>query len=94
MTNIYIDKWSIGAIGTSYTAPESIRSVLQGKVYGHPNFENGSEVFTSRILDIQLAEGIVRTVNTVYKLLEPDKKWIDWLRNKGVLQKYFPNYEN
>lgn len=43
---------------------------LRGVVSGHPSFEDGELVGTSRLLRIDFEKGIAETKNTIYKLKE------------------------
>lgn len=41
---------------------------LQGFVFGHPKFQDGTEVITSEVQSYDPKNGIVKTVFTEYKL--------------------------
>lgn len=42
---------------------------MRGQVIGHPDFTNGDVIRTSRIVNIDLDNDEVETLNTIYKLL-------------------------
>jgi hypothetical protein len=45
--------------------PQKFR--LRGDVYGHPNFQDGEMVETSRILKLDFVNNTAETKNTIYK---------------------------
>jgi len=47
---VRLEDWSVTFKADPYQAPELIRSRLQGKVYGHQRFEDGTFIFTSPIV--------------------------------------------
>ncbi len=51
-----------------YTAPELIPSVLTGKVFGHERIEDGHNIISSPIVKVDIENGIVETMNTVYRV--------------------------
>ena len=54
-----------------YRAPELVVEQLTGNVYGHPRFEDGHEVTTTRI-EMWLPHcEIAITRNTTYQLIDP-----------------------
>jgi hypothetical protein len=75
-----LEKWSCCFTDAEnpYLAPECRTIRLQGKVYGHPSFDDGSDVVTSRIVK---TEG--RTITTysgsVYVLGEVEPGYREWL---------------
>lgn len=49
-----LKNWSIYVSGDNgFTAPELLHYHLQGDVYGHPRFNDGDPVHTSRIVQIK-----------------------------------------
>lgn len=66
-----IEQWSIGSgCQDLYTPPEVREKVLQGKVYGHPRFENGQDVVTTGIVGVR--GGLILTRSgSEYELGEP-----------------------
>ncbi len=79
--------WSIVSDESNpYLAPECRRTALNGKVYYHSHFPDGSSITTSPVvraweddLGIQYAE----TKNTLYVLKDLDNGYIDWLNEQG-----------
>jgi hypothetical protein len=48
-----------------------VNNKLAGVVSGHPNFNNGTEVITSNVVEIDLANKKAETQNTMYSLGKP-----------------------
>jgi len=44
------------------------RNAYIGEVYGHPRFQDGTRLKTSKTTQYNHAEGTVETLNTIYKL--------------------------
>jgi hypothetical protein len=50
---IKLHSWStIASASNPYRAPETICLCLKGKAYGHPSFEDGAAIKTSRVVSI------------------------------------------
>lgn len=49
------------------------RNSYIGEVYGHPRFKDGTRVKTSKTTQYHHAEGTVETLNTIYKLMNPQE---------------------
>ena len=49
---VILHNWSVVATGGSYTAPECRSFCLQGEVFGHSRFPEGSSIVTSRIVGV------------------------------------------
>lgn len=80
MQKARLENWSLrGRIADYKLVP-----VLCGKVYGHPSFEDGTEVTTSYIVDEDIKAGWVQSANTLYTLGEPSAEYV------AYLQKYHP----
>ena len=48
-----LKNWSVTSdVDERYVAPEMMHYQLQGNVYGHPRFNDGDPVTTSRIIEI------------------------------------------
>lgn len=78
---ISIEDWVVISPCNEYTAPELIYTVLTGKVYGHPDFNDGDGITTSKITSINLKKKIAKTYSgNWYRLLTPNKDWVQWLR--------------
>jgi hypothetical protein len=86
MGNPRIENWSITATTINrYIAPEQKSYMLLGFVYNHPveRHGNGKTIQTSAVQELNLKEGTARTKNTTYSLGEPNKEWVQWLRDNG-----------
>jgi len=80
---VWLDDWSMVPSNMSpYTAPEARRPVLYGRVTGHPRYEDGTYVTTSRILASAGRE--VETNNTIYNLGLMSVGYRDWCSSKGI----------
>ncbi len=95
---IIIKNWSLICTEiTPYTPPELITSKLQGNVYGHPKdrFEDGRLIVTSTVVNLDIKNRKAETISgNHYELGEPDKKWLQWLRDNNFnksLGEMFPN---
>jgi hypothetical protein len=51
---------------------------LTGNVFGHPHLPKTSVIYTSPIVGIDLSQGVVETLNTAYKLGEPNDAYKTW----------------
>ena len=73
---VRIENWSVGGYDP-YQPPECQVPRLHGKVYNHPNHDDGKEVNTSRIHDATFKNGevYVRTTSRVYLLGEVDPEY-------------------
>lgn len=69
-----IENWSVTSNGDLYTPPELQIPVLQGNIYGHFRFPDGTFTTTSRIVGKALG-WCVETKNSVYELGAVDPKW-------------------
>lgn len=54
---------------------------LTGDVLGHANLRNGI-IFTSPILSIDRAHGLVETLNTIYELGEVNPEYQQWVQGQ------------
>lgn len=69
-----LENWCIVSDGDPYLAPEMQKSYLNGKVYGHPRFDEGHYVTTSRIIEVK--DGKVHTRSgSVYELGKVDPSY-------------------
>jgi len=80
MSNILIEEWSLMRETDIYTAPELIKVIIIGKVYGHPGFDDGELVRTSAIQVLNMPNAEAKTLSHTYTLGTPDPKWVDYLR--------------
>lgn len=82
--------WSIVRIfNNQYQAPETAKTVLLGKVYGHPNHKNGEPVRTSELLKLNLKTKTALTKHSMYFLEEPNQDWLTWLKDNGYTLQQF-----
>jgi len=80
-----IEDWAVITRGDPYSAPELRYAAVVGKVYGHPDFkfEDGDPIKTSRIKEFNGKELWVKTENTRYDLGNPNKMFVEYLKDKG-----------
>ncbi len=78
---IQIDNWA--CVSDDPFAPPELRCLyLHGTIKGHPTRPDGQKVKTSNIVR---SEGdLVFTKNSIYKLGQPDPKWLDWMEENGI----------
>lgn len=65
-----------------YTPPECIFQFLRGEVTGHPVKPDGTFLHTSTIVSVR--GRVVRTRNTTYRLGQPSKDYVRFLRQHGL----------
>lgn len=64
---ILLENWSVGMrLSNSYQAPEQGIPALQGNVYNHPRFEDGTFITTSR--PVSLDEHVITRSGSIYTL--------------------------
>lgn len=80
---VHIEDWgTMNNCTNPYQAPELIKIVLTGKVYGHPEHKDGKRVITSPLIK---SEGrSVETGHTHYVLGEIGKDYLNWLESQGI----------
>lgn len=82
-----LENWSVGTgYARRYRAPEIQSMYISGVIYDDEKgrFEDGKEISTSMIHELNLNEGYAQTRNTKYTLGEPDKEYIEWLKEQGL----------
>lgn len=69
-----LENWSIIAHEFDpYQAPERVSKGLHGQVYGHESLEDGSLIYTSRVVHVNAAAGTVTTrTGSLYTLGKVD----------------------
>lgn len=55
---------------------------LSGEVYGHPRFEDGKFVTTSRIVKVE-GRQLTTKSGSVYYLEEPHPEYLEWMKDQG-----------
>ncbi len=98
MQEVRIENWSIVS-PSSFIMPELQSRVLQGKVFGHPRFNDNSPVSTSTIIEIDLEVGFIITRNTKYILGKIDNEYLNHCisanyKDLQILKKYKEVKEN
>lgn len=88
--HILITHWSIRRSQISpYQAPECSKTVLCGKVYGHPRFARGTEISTSTIVEFDSKSRVCKTKNSSYRLGMIDTIFKSWMRANGLTMKSY-----
>lgn len=86
-THPVIENWSVVSDGDLYLPPESQSKRIAGKVYGHPNFIDGTRVVTSSVIN---SEGrFVDTNSRRYFLGLVDESYQQWV-NKNCGRSFDP----
>jgi hypothetical protein len=84
---IRLENWSMLMDQDPYLPPEIKRGYLVGSVYGHPNFEDGGQIVTSYIVEINVRKGFAKTRSgSDYILGRPDPDWVAWLKENNFIQ--------
>lgn len=77
--------------GGPYVAPECWDLRLTGEVYDHPDprHPDGKAIVTSMVHEIYQEKKQVLCRSRTYQLEGPaDSKWIQWLKDKDLYEKY------
>jgi hypothetical protein len=67
---------------------------LMGNAVGHDDLSDLSVIYTSRILNVDNANGLVETSNTLYRLGQPHETYKAWqleARNSTREEQWLPN---
>jgi hypothetical protein len=59
-------------------------TLLAGRVSGHPRIEEGSFIFTSPVVHVDVEHRVVETKNTAYMLGEMNPEYKTWSREHGL----------
>ncbi len=84
-----IENWSLGfsvAEGNRYTPPERQAQSLEGYVYNHPTHKDGQYIRTSRIIQLNIEEGWVKTVYSTYLLGKPSAEYQKFLNERAAIR--------
>ncbi len=75
-----IENWSLVSrrLGT-YVAPELARVSIQGRVFGHPRFDEGEEITTSYLEAVSGCE-VTTHSGSIYWLGSPSDEYTEWCR--------------
>ena len=87
---IKIENWRMISNPDPYKPPEMQTICLQGFVYEHPRFADGTFITTSCLMDLDIPNGKTSTHSgNKYILGQPNIDWIKWLKDNG-----FTKYTN
>lgn len=79
-----LENWSIGVSRSNpFTPPEMKAKFLMGNVYGHDDFEDGTQIGTSTIKSLDIKNRIAKTKNTTYNLGKPSQAYLEYLKSIG-----------
>lgn len=86
MNIIRLENWSVTSgfadgVDERYIPPEHQAKSLQGNVYNHPDFADGTFIITGAIKEIK--DGLVYTKRSVYKLGEVEADFVKWCHEQG-----------
>ena len=80
-----LEDWAISPDWTNpYCAPECRETIMGGKIYNDDRFEDGKQIATSKFVGLDLEKMQAQTRNTLYDLGEPNKEWMEKLKEKGM----------
>lgn len=80
-----LHNWDIRPVSTSrYQAPELIKMLAYGNVYGNPYFNEGYPIHTSYILKIDLLNKFIITNNSRYELGKINREYLNWCIDNNV----------
>ena len=82
---VAIENWAVvqRAVALSYEELEPGRH-LMGKVFGgHRGLPDADSIYTSPILHVDVAKGLVETRNTVYQLGKPSDGYKTWEQERN-----------
>jgi hypothetical protein len=79
-TLVRIENWSVvgDLISENYRELQP-GNHLAGYAFGHVNLPNTKFVYTSRIVSVDLSNGLVETLNTSYELGEINAEYKRWV---------------
>lgn len=76
---VTIENWGVVELVSSQTFEElHPGNRLVGYVLGHARLPNSKLVYTSPIVSVDLSEGMVETLNTVYRLGDASSEYKSW----------------
>lgn len=78
---VRIENWSIVS-HTPYASPEADVKYLSGNVYGHPRFQDGEIITTSRLIKMDIPNGLAETVSRLYELGEINPEYGAYLKER------------
>jgi len=84
-----VENWSLQVHFGQYKSPKYTGSTIYlcGNIYGHEYISNGKRIKSSKIIELDINDKIIRTTDAIYRLGRPDKWYIEWLiRNSFSLQ--------
>jgi hypothetical protein len=82
MAIVELRSWSVQ--GDPYTPPEQSGSGLVGRIYGAVEFLDGTEVSLARVGAVDGAVVTTRRDGKQYRLVDPDPKYLEWLKAVGL----------
>ena len=76
-----IENWEVvGKIASAYSSPESATMHLKGEIYGHPKYNEGEIVVTSKIIETDGT--FIKTFYHCYQLGYPHPRYEQWYLEK------------
>ncbi len=77
-----IENWSVVESDDPYAAPECQVRRLAGEVFGHPRFEDGTKITTSRMKRVD-GNQVTTGSGSVYTLGAPAASFVEWCHEHG-----------
>lgn len=76
-----MENWEVvGKIESAYSSPESATMHIKGEIYGHPKYEDGEVVVTSKIIETDGTH--IKTFYHCYTLGYPHPRYEKWYLDK------------
>jgi hypothetical protein len=82
MPYVMLKNWAVVSSGDNYAAPETVTKYLTGNVFGHPNFEDGTQVDTSRLVELDVENGVAKTISRIYRLGNMKDEYATYLNRR------------
>ena len=78
----HLENWSL-AHEDPYLDPSLGHFCVYGKVFGHPNFPDGTTIKTSNVTELDSLEGMLITVTRTYTLGQICPQYSAWRESRG-----------
>lgn len=91
---LIIEDWWISADDNPYKAPEIRNYYLQGFVYNHSTISDGKFIKSSKIVNIDIPNGLIKTYSgSEYNLGQANLEWTNWLKEINYDKNYIDMIE-
>jgi hypothetical protein len=78
-----LEEWATVIYPDPWQPPEMQSIAIRGKIYNHPNYEDGHEIITSSIAS---ANGKIITTKSgsIYQLGKINKEFVKWMEDNKI----------